>query len=95
MSSDHRKTVCAIAAGEPVVGGCEKGNDRSGQKRWMPGGPFICSRFWHSGNLGTLLNNWNKLDCRFCNPLVMKVLEWIAGQGIYVRSPSNLFQHWV
>ena len=28
--------------------------------------------------LGTLLNNWNKLDWRFCNPLAMKVLEWFA-----------------
>ena len=27
------------------------------------------------GNQGTLLNYWNGLNWRFCNPLVMKVLE--------------------
>ena len=45
------------------------------------------------GNQGTLLNNWNELGWRFCNPLAMKVLEWFAWWGIYVRSPSDLFQH--
>ena len=40
---------------------------------------------------GTLLNNWNKLDSRFCNPLPMKVLKWFAWWGIYVRSPSDPF----
>ena len=29
-------------------------------------------------NQGTLLNNWNKLDWQFCNPLAMKVLERFA-----------------
>ena len=41
--------------------------------------------------LGTLLNKWNKFDWRFCNPLAMKVLEWFAWRGIYVRSPSDPF----
>ena len=29
-------------------------------------------------NQGTLLNYWNKLDWRFCNPSEMKVLEWFG-----------------
>ena len=45
------------------------------------------------GSQGTLSNNWNKLDWRFCSPLAMKMLEWFAWWGICVRSPSDLSQH--
>ena len=40
------------------------------------------------GNQGTLLNNWNRLNWRFCNPLAMKVVGVVCVVGIYVRSPS-------
>ena len=43
------------------------------------------------GNQGTLLNNWNKLDWRFCNPLAMTVLEEFAWWGIHVRFSFDLF----
>ena len=45
------------------------------------------------GKRGTLLNNWNKLDWRLCNPLAMNVLERFAWWKINIRSPSDLFQH--
>lgn len=44
-------------------------------------------------NLGTLLNNWNKPDRRFCNPLAVKVLEWFAWRAIYAQSQFDFFQH--
>ena len=57
-----------------VIGGSARG--LAAQPHAAPGvEPDEPAVALNEGNQGTLLNNWNRLDWWFCNPLAMRVLE--------------------